>query len=364
MGIKRQILKILTAGDENVGKSAFLKRIVSNRFFAFESHKIIGVEFSLKEIEFQKKPCVLQLWDFGDKEQFKFLLQSYLLGSKGAFLLFDLTRPTTLDNLAEWVGILRKKEKDLPIMLLGTKNDLNGDTKIDNDYITDLVQKYNLVGFLKISSRSGHNIKKSLTSLLSHIFREILPIPEKVEDVKIEAIELTIKESEKCISEDDRLQPKVGAVLIKNGKIIASAYRGEINPGEHAEYTLLNKKLEGFDFSDSILITTLEPCTVRSSHKDTCAEIIEKCGIKEVIIGVLDPNDEIRGNGILYLIHHGISVGLFEDIYVRKVIKINKIWWDKKMKVYKKYLMKPVKVSINDRLDSIEEKLKEKFQKD
>jgi small GTP-binding protein len=352
MGVKKQIFKIMVAGDEGIGKSAFLERIASNRFLD-SSHKTIGVEFFLKDLEFQNTPCVLQLWDFGKGTQFKDLLEIYLLGSKGAFLLFDLTKRTTLDNIVEWIRILRKKEENLPIIILGTKSDLNSDRRIEKDYVEFLVQKYNLVGFLEISSKSGYNIEIALTTLLAHIFEDVVPIPEEIENVLIKAIELAIEESRKCISEDDRLQPKVGAVLIKNDKIIESAYRGELNPGEHAEYTLLKQKLKGFDFSDSTLIITLEPCIYRSPPKVPCANIIINCGIKEVIIGVIDPNEEIRGLGIIWLQLHKISVQFFEDKYTRKVVELNETWWDKNMKKYKIYLMKPVKVSLDDRLDQL-----------
>jgi pyrimidine deaminase RibD-like protein len=70
------------------------------------------------------------------------------------------------------------------------------------------------------------------------------------------AIEL----SPKCKDEPDRPAPKVGAVLVKQGKIIGEAYRGELRPGDHAEYTLLQKKLETEIVAGSTLYVTVEPC--------------------------------------------------------------------------------------------------------
>lgn len=348
MASQRRVFKVVTVGDEGIGKSAFLERIVENRFYD-RPHKTIGVEFHLKNLEFQNTPCILQFWDFGTGNRFKFLLKTYLLGSKGAFLLFDLTNWSTLENIIDWIKILRKNIENIPIMILGTKSDLDSERKIEKDFIEYLVQKYNLVGFLEISSKSGYNTEAALTNLLPHLFVDVFPISSKEENVIIKAIELAIEISKKCETEDKRLPPKVGAVLIKNDKIIGSAYRGELNPGDHAEYTLLKQKLKGQeDFSDTTLITTLEPCTFRTPPKVPCADIIVKCGIKKVLIGVIDPNRDIRGSGIIWLQQHGVSVQLFEDKYLRKVIEINKPWWNGELKKYKTHLMAPYTVSIND----------------
>ena len=94
----------------------------------------IGVEFYLKETLVDEQQCTLQLWDFGGQQRFRFLLESYVLGAKGALLMFDLTRPMTLDNLEQWITIVRKSDPELPVIFLGTKNDLTEEIMVDDDY--------------------------------------------------------------------------------------------------------------------------------------------------------------------------------------------------------------------------------------
>lgn len=119
-----------------------------------------------------------------------------------------------------------------------------------------------------------------------------------IPNIIIQGIEKAIEISRSCVSEEGKITPKVGAVLIKDNEIIETAYRGEIEKGDHAEYTLIEKKYKSKDFSNTILITTLEPCTKRSTKKTSCAERIVNAGIKNVWIGINDPNYEISGKGI------------------------------------------------------------------
>lgn len=142
-------------------------------------------------------------------------------------------------------------------------------------------------------------------------------------DTKImeRAIE-TAKESKP--ESDNRAHPKVGVIIVKNGKILATGYRGELCAGEHAEYTVLERKLKDKDLTGSILYTTLEPCTTRNHPKTPCAKWIVKRRINTVVIGILDPNPEIRGKGILFLRENNVLVEHFPAQLQLKIEGANK----------------------------------------
>ena len=165
---KKFILKILTAGEGGVGKTTLLHRYVEGKFSA-DTRMTIGVEFFLKETVVDSKQCTLQLWDFGGQERFRFLLESYVLGAKGALLMFDLTRLITLEKIEQWVNIVRRADPNLPILFLGTKNDLDEELQVDDDYAEEFIKIYNLIDYLKISSKTGENVQQAFEMLTKEI---------------------------------------------------------------------------------------------------------------------------------------------------------------------------------------------------
>ena len=83
--------------------------------------------------------------------------------------MFDLTRPMTLENLQEWVNIVRKGDKSIPVLFVGTKIDLVDDIMIDDDYALSFKEQFNLFDYKKISSKSGENVQEVFELLTKKI---------------------------------------------------------------------------------------------------------------------------------------------------------------------------------------------------
>lgn len=98
--------------------------------------------------------------------------------------------------------------------------------------------------------------------------------------------------------------PLVGAVVVKNNKVIGEGYHKKYG-GPHAEVFAL--EMAGEEARGADIYVTLEPCS-HYGKTPPCAKKIIKMGIKRCIIASLDPNPLVSGRGIKMLQEAGIEV--------------------------------------------------------
>ena len=152
--------------------------------------------------------------------------------------------------------------------------------------------------------------------------RKVVP---KIKRTDIDRVfeELAIQEARRSVAEDQRPHPRVGAVVVKDGRVISQAHRGE-TPKCHAEFIALEAKLPDHLVAGSTVYTTLEPCTTRNHPKIPCAQRLIERRVARVFVGMLDPNPEIRGLGIQVLNQAGIETQLFPGDLRSQIEEINR----------------------------------------
>lgn len=109
--------------------------------------------------------------------------------------------------------------------------------------------------------------------------------------------------------------PMVGAVVVKNGRIIGRGYHARCG-GDHAEIVALNEA--GRRAKGATLYVTLEPCA-HHGRTPPCVNRIIDSGITNVVVGMTDPNPLMNGRSIALLKKFGITVevGCLEPALVR-----------------------------------------------
>lgn len=102
--------------------------------------------------------------------------------------------------------------------------------------------------------------------------------PRKLMEQAIEVMRQTVSEPRA----DGKANPLVGAVLWKPGGTVETASRGELRYGDHAEYTLLERKNRHCKLDGAVLFATLEPCAPESRRepKPSCSERVVLARIK------------------------------------------------------------------------------------
>ncbi|MBY9016424.1 MAG: GTP-binding protein [Candidatus Lokiarchaeota archaeon] len=163
-------VKVIVSGDGGVGKTSFLNRLVHDSFNE-DNELTKGVGFYSKNITVNGIEFNFIIWDFAGQTQFRKLLDDFVDGSIAAVILFDLTRINTIENVYDWIKTF-EAFGNLPILLIGTKNDLftPSDTQTIDNYILDIVNEYeNIITYLKISSKTGENIKNAFEILIGNL---------------------------------------------------------------------------------------------------------------------------------------------------------------------------------------------------
>jgi ATP-dependent DNA helicase RecG len=131
-----------------------------------------------------------------------------------------------------------------------------------------------------------------------------------------ELMQKAIEAMKKSISEprdDGNVSPKVGAAVWKPDGTVETAFRGELRYGDHAEFTLIERKNRPNALDGCIFFATLEPCApgARRHPKLSCAERIVNARIKEVWVGCQDPHPKVAGKGFQFLKDNGVTVQMF-----------------------------------------------------
>jgi diaminohydroxyphosphoribosylaminopyrimidine deaminase / 5-amino-6-(5-phosphoribosylamino)uracil reductase len=99
--------------------------------------------------------------------------------------------------------------------------------------------------------------------------------------------------------------PLVGAVIVKDNKIISTGYHSKYG-GAHAEVNAINSAAAGL--KGSTLYCNLEPCVHEDKQTPPCVPAIISSGIKKVVIANIDPNPKVSGKGVNKLLENGLEV--------------------------------------------------------
>ncbi|KAF8402995.1 hypothetical protein HHK36_011089 [Tetracentron sinense] len=163
------LFKIVLIGDSGVGKSNILSRFTRNEF-CLESKSTIGVEFATRTLQVDGKTVKAQIWDTAGQERYRAITSAYYRGAVGAFLVYDITKRQTFENVQRWLRELRDHaDSNIVIMMAGNKSDLNHLRAVPEEDGQILAEKEGL-SFLETSALEALNIEKAFQTILTEIY--------------------------------------------------------------------------------------------------------------------------------------------------------------------------------------------------
>ncbi|MCQ2819185.1 MAG: GTP-binding protein [archaeon] len=167
------VIKIILLGDSQVGKSAFLSRYFKNQFHeAFLS--TIGMADENKLIKVGDHLIKLTVWDTAGQERFRSLPKKYYHKADAVLLLFDVTLPSSFDDVATWMADIPRSEDDqgLTIYLIGNKVDLIDKRVVSRESALEKAKVFKLKYF-EVSCKLNLSISEVMSNLIVDTYSKI-----------------------------------------------------------------------------------------------------------------------------------------------------------------------------------------------
>jgi small GTP-binding protein len=165
--------KIVVCGDPGVGKTSTILRFTEDAF-ARTYIPTLGVNISEKNIRIDNFVVKLVLWDIAGQIKFETMRRYFYKGAEAVVLMFDLTNRISFESISNWYKDVKRNiviaEDNLIGILLGNKEDLVDDRKINFEESLSLAAKLNLE-YIEISALTGKNVEAIFFKLAETIVK-------------------------------------------------------------------------------------------------------------------------------------------------------------------------------------------------
>jgi small GTP-binding protein len=189
-GHVKKILKVLIVGEMGTGKTSLIRQYVQGFFSEFYK-PTIGVDVANKDFDWDDNTSIsLQLWDIAGQERYGNMTHIYYQEAVAAFVIFDVTRVTSLEIVAQWkkdidLKVLTSEDKPIPCLLLANKIDLcqDGRWARSAEEMQAYVEEHGFIGFFTTSARDGTNTDEAVKTLVKYVLEHKIE-PSSAKDDK------------------------------------------------------------------------------------------------------------------------------------------------------------------------------------
>ncbi|KIY68840.1 hypothetical protein CYLTODRAFT_421290 [Cylindrobasidium torrendii FP15055 ss-10] len=148
---------VVVLGAGGVGKSALTVRYV-HQIFKNEYNPTIQEDYR-HTVTVDGEPCSLEILDTAGAEQFTNLNEVYIQAGQGFVLVYSLTQEASIkevDNLRRSIQQIKGTETNIPIVVVGTKLDLNNEREVHKNTIHNLASRWNVPFYETSAKRNWH----------------------------------------------------------------------------------------------------------------------------------------------------------------------------------------------------------------
>lgn len=174
------MMKLLLIGDSSVGKSCLLLRFTDDAFTP-SFITTIGIDFRIRIVQINNSRIKAQIWDTAGQERFRTITTAYYRGAQGILLVYDITKRTSFNNVANWMQQLKSHSSDnVTIILVGNKCDLSDKREVSFEEGMEKAKTFGCA-FFETSAKNSINVETAFTDLMKTVYSgwegRSIPIP-------------------------------------------------------------------------------------------------------------------------------------------------------------------------------------------
>lgn len=133
----------------------------------------------IKKIFYKGKNFEVNIWDTAGQERYRAIISRHYKDKHGIILTIDLSNPE-FDNIDYWLQQIELNgDKDMPLILVGTKKDLRGDLDLD---VFKAFAQSKQIPFIATSSKTNENIDNAFEMLINEVLFRDLYLPPKYKE--------------------------------------------------------------------------------------------------------------------------------------------------------------------------------------
>ena len=165
------MFKVVLVGDSFVGKTNIMSKYLKNEFHE-DSKATVGVEFGSRQFNIEGHVVKAQICDTAGQERYKAITSAYYKGAKGAFVVYDITRKESFENVSKWAEQLKSTaDKNLTIIIVGNKTDLEDQRQVTSEEGQNKANSLESA-FIETSAASGSNLDKAFEMMINEVYKK------------------------------------------------------------------------------------------------------------------------------------------------------------------------------------------------
>ncbi|KAJ3451206.1 rab2a member ras oncogene family [Anaeramoeba flamelloides] len=197
------VFKFTIVGAMGSGKSSLLRRFTQNKFVEECTHTI-GVEFASRVVEIMNEEVKIQIWDTAGQERFRAISRSYFRGATCTFLVFDITRRSSYNQLETWLDEARNIiDPNSLIVVIGNKADIEN-REISREEGEQFAKENELL-YMETSAKSGEKVDDAFLSAANEVYKRVKngALIIKKKEKKIRKVKPKINDYDESYSSSD-----------------------------------------------------------------------------------------------------------------------------------------------------------------